>query len=482
MIVTTRVRQHERGLLFRYGDFVRLLPPGTHRFWGRLIDPQRAEVQVVSTLDTRFEHPMLDVLLQYPDVYAAVEVIENSDTQRAIVWKDQRVLCVLGPGRSAFWKTPGKVRVAQYDIESFRFDHRNVQAILQAADASRWLDGVKVDAGEVALLFRDGVLIDRLGEGLHVFWKGTGHVTWKAVSLREQMLDVAGQEIITADKVSLRVNLVLTYLVADPVKSVTASADAGQALYRDAQLALCAAIGTRQLDDLLADKESVGNELRQMIVARAGKLGVTVRSVGLRDIIVPGDMKTLLNQVIAPTKEAGANVIRRREETAAARSQANTAKLLAENPPLARLKELEALQQILAGAKATFVLGNGDLARQVTGLIRLSRRNKSGAGGDRGDWRGRPSHGSFLLPAAQGVARASNKENRMRVSVKDLAVTMELGNNGIELDVFDGQDNHLGDLRIGRGTIEWCKGRTRTGNGVRKTWEQLITFFERQGD
>jgi regulator of protease activity HflC (stomatin/prohibitin superfamily) len=161
----------------------------------------------------------------------------------------------------------------------------------------------------------------------------------------------------------------VTFLVSDPVKSVTASADAGQALYRDAQLALRAAIGTRQLDDLLADKQSVGNELRQMIVALAGELGLTIRNVGLRDIILPGDMKLLLNQVIAATKEAEANVIRRREETAAARSQANTARLLAENPALSRLKELEALQQILAGTKATFVLGNGDLAKQVTGLL-----------------------------------------------------------------------------------------------------------------
>lgn len=369
MFITIRIRQHERGLLFRHGDFVRLLPPGKHRFWGRLISAQRAEVQVVNTLATRFEHPMLDVLLQYPEVYAALEVVENSDTQRAIVWKDNRVLCVLGPGRFAFWKRPAMVRIEQFDINSFRFEHRNVQTILQAADASRWLDGVKVESGEVVLLYRDGVLIDRLGEGLHVYWKGTGHVTWKSVSLREQMLDVAGQEIITADKVSLRVNLVVTFLVSDPVKSVTASADAGQALYRDAQLALRAVIGTRQLDDLLADKESVGNELRQMIVARAGELGLSVRNVGLRDIILPGDMKMLLNQVIAATKEAEANVIRRREETAAARSQANTARLLAENPPLARLKELEALQQILAGAKATFVVGNGDLAKQVTGLL-----------------------------------------------------------------------------------------------------------------
>lgn len=65
----------------------------------------------------------------------------------------------------------------------------------------------------------------------------------------------------------------------------------------------------------------------------------------------------------------------------------------------------------------------------------------------------------------------------MKVSVKDLAVTMELGNKGIELDVYDG-DKHLGDLRIGKATIEWCKGRTRQGNGVQVKWADLVKWFE----
>ena len=113
----------------------------------------------------------------------------------------------------------------------------------------------------------------------------------------------------------------------------------------------------------------MGGELRQELDQRAEAIGLSVRSVGLRDIILPGDMKMILNQVIEAEKQAQANLIRRREETAAARSQANTAKLLAENPVLARMKELEALQEILSGAKATFVLGQGDVVDQVTRLI-----------------------------------------------------------------------------------------------------------------
>lgn len=68
----------------------------------------------------------------------------------------------------------------------------------------------------------------------------------------------------------------------------------------------------------------------------------------------------------------------------------------------------------------------------------------------------------------------------MKVSVKDLSVSMELGNNGIELDVYDNQGKHLGDLRIGRATIEWCRGRVRNGNGNKTDWVALIEWLEQQ--
>lgn len=68
----------------------------------------------------------------------------------------------------------------------------------------------------------------------------------------------------------------------------------------------------------------------------------------------------------------------------------------------------------------------------------------------------------------------------MKVSVKDLAVSMDLGNKGIELDVYDNQDKHLGDLRIGKATLEWCKGKTQNGNGHKVKWTDLIEWFESQ--
>ncbi len=368
MFIKRHIGRYERGLLFRRGDFVRpITGASTYRLW--IWNWRRDRLQIVDTTKTKFEHAQLDLLVRDDRLREQLIVLDLTDAQRALVWKDGRLLSIVGPGRHAFWKTPFQIHVETCDIAEFRFTHPKLQAVLQHPDAVKWLDGVQVEASEDVLLYRDGVLIDRLSEGLHVFWKGTGKVRWKTIDRREQVADVAGQEIMTSDKVSLRVNLIVTYLVSDAVRATQASADFAQALYREAQLVLRAAVGAKSLDLLLADKESVGGEVRAALVSRAEQLGVTVKSVGLRDIILPGDMRVLLNQVVAAQKEAEANLIKRREETAAARSQANTAKLLAENPLLQRLKELELLKDVLADTHATFVLGQGDLTEQLRGLV-----------------------------------------------------------------------------------------------------------------
>lgn len=369
MFLTIRLRKHERGLWFRYGDFVRLAGPGRHWIWSRLWSPARDRVEVVSTLNTKFEHPMLEVLVKEPALREQLEVLELRDEERALVWKDERLAFIVGPGRHAFWTSPAKLRIETFNVNTVRFEHERLEMILAHPEAAKWFNGVIVDAHEEALLFRNGRMVGRLEEGRHIFWRGAGQVTWKSVDRREQTADVAGQEIMTSDKVTLRVNLVVTYQVHDAVAAVTKVSDSAQSLYREAQLVLRAAVGTRTLDAMLADKESIGGEVREALSRRASEFGVTVRSVGLRDIILPGEMKTILNQVITAEKEAQANLIKRREETAAARSQANTARLLAENPVLLRMKELEAVQGILANTKATFIFGSRDVTEQIRGLV-----------------------------------------------------------------------------------------------------------------
>lgn len=363
------VRKHERGLRFRKGDFIAPLGPGQHTLFVPPWDRTLENIEVVDTLKTRFDHPLLEVLARDSELKEHLTLVELTDTQRAVVYRDGRVFQVIGPGKHAYWNAPSEIRVELFDVADVKLAHPRVAQILALPNAAMFVDSFFVGEQERFLIFRDGKLMEIVGPGMHVYWKGNGRITWKAVDLREQTTDVAGQEIITSDKLSLRINLLVNWQVVDVERSVSKVADLGQAIYRESQLALRSAVGTRTLDQLLEGKDAVGREVFGALAERSGELGVAVRSVGLKDIVLPGELKMLLNQVIAATKEAEANLIRRREETAAARSQVNTARLLSENPQLLRLKELELLKDVLSGTQTTFVLGQGDLTDQIRSLV-----------------------------------------------------------------------------------------------------------------
>ena len=128
-------------------------------------------------------------------------------------------------------------------------------------------------------------------------------------------------------------------------------------------------VNARELDVFLTDKDAVAREAEDLVRRRAGDLGLEIVSVGVRDVILPGDMKDLMNKVTEAKKAAEANLIARREETAAMRSQANTAKLLEGNPTLMRLRELEVLEKVAASGKLNVVLGEKGLAERVVNLL-----------------------------------------------------------------------------------------------------------------
>jgi regulator of protease activity HflC (stomatin/prohibitin superfamily) len=130
------------------------------------------------------------------------------------------------------------------------------------------------------------------------------------------------------------------------------------------QMAAREVVATHTLDELLALREALSGSIAQAVAERAAEVGLEVTSFGLKDLILPGEMKALLNRVIEAQKEAEANVILRREETAATRSLAQTARVLAENPLVVRLKELEAYKELAAKVgQVHLVLGEGALDR-----------------------------------------------------------------------------------------------------------------------
>ena len=212
----------------------------------------------------------------------------------------------------------------------------------------------------VGMLIVDGEFVKTLKPGFYAFWKFNRSISVEQVDSRVQPMEVAGQDILSRDKVSLRVNLAVLYQVTDAVTARQALKNPADWLYRELQFALRQAIGARNLDVLLGEKDALDSEIFQSVAEKAAQYGLKVTSVGIKDVILPGDMKEIMNRVVEAEKAAQANVIKRREETAAMRSALNTAKLMADNPTLLRLKELEVLEKVTEKVDRLTVFGGLD--------------------------------------------------------------------------------------------------------------------------
>jgi regulator of protease activity HflC (stomatin/prohibitin superfamily) len=361
-----KIRSYEFGLHFHDGEFRALLTPGWHWIWDLR---GKSRVEVVSQRAPWLVHEKLDMLVRAGVLRDRAAVVDLKDHERALVWVDGRFSHILPPGLFAYWLGQREVRVEIVDARAIRFEHKEFAAIVKATQSHLALDVQNVEAGFVGVLLVDGTIEEILPPGRYAFWKNVAVVKLLPIDLREQALDIAGQDIMTADKVTLRLNALVGYKVVEPRKAVSVADDARQTLYREAQLALREIVGGRELDQLLADKEAVASELKSALATRAAELGLEVLTAGIRDVILPGDMKELFNKVTEAKKAAEANLIARREETAAIRSQANTAKLLAEQPLLMKLRELEALERIAAAGKLNVVLGDKGLADRVINLL-----------------------------------------------------------------------------------------------------------------
>lgn len=347
------IAQHERGLVLRDKKINEILMPGIYWRWNfgpsiEVLDTSKSEISndaILRLLDSQADN---DLQLIEQHFY----VVELSETELALVYQRKALRQVLKSGtRHIYWKDTNGLEIKLVDTkEDYRVDKSLVNILAKRSGIVGLLDQVyatEVGSKQLGLLWVDGELVDALPAGLHAFWKTNRSIKVEHMELRLQNLEIAGQEILTRDKVSLRINLSASYQISDALRARLQLKDYEDYLYRQLQFALREAVGTKTLDSLLADKEALNGELFRSVVKQMAEYGIKVASVGVKDIILPGEMKEILNHVVATEKAAQANVIRRREETAATRSLLNTAKLMEANPTLMRLKEIEALEKVV---------------------------------------------------------------------------------------------------------------------------------------
>ena len=201
------------------------------------------------------------------------------------------------------------------------------------------------------LRYQKGHLERVLEPGSYRYFKGNTHIT--VLDIRPQYEIIAGQEIMSADNIGLKMSIVAHYRIVDPIQAMNNSASYTEAVHLELQMLLRQQAAAHTMDQLLAARSSLGQQLQEAMASRATELGLELIKVEVRDIMLPGELKRVFAKEITARKEGLAALEKARGEHAALRSLANAAHLLDHNPTLIQLRLIQAIED----GKHTIVLG-----------------------------------------------------------------------------------------------------------------------------
>lgn len=362
-----RINVGKVGVITRNGDYKKVLTAGV--YWvglrNSVITFKMDEIYVINT--------SLNIMLNDEKFRNLVEIIEVKDSEIALIYNEDNFNKILTSGRYFFFKGLTNYNITKVDLNNVEVRNDIDLLTLQKDEVKIFVSTFKIEVYEEGLLLIDGKFIKKLEKGTYNFWKSVKDVNVLISDLRQLQMEISGQEILTRDKAALRVNFFTQYRIIDSETALLKNKEFEKQLYILIQLALREFIGTLTLDELLDKKEAVSIYVKENLIDKAKILGIELLDAGIRDVILPGDVKEIMNQVLVAQKKAQANIITRREETASTRNLLNTAKLMEDNNMLFKLKEMEYVEKIAEKIGEITVSGGGQVIDQLKGLFAGSK-------------------------------------------------------------------------------------------------------------
>jgi hypothetical protein len=353
------INAYQVALVFKNGEYKKMLTAGKYWLW------LNEDVYIYNKTVAFNATVELNILLQDAALAEQLIVVNVLDNQIALQYENGLLKQVLNAGRYAFWKGIVHYDFVLADIDKIDIDANISKATLQNKLLATYVRTYNVESYEKALLFADGKYLQVLDAGVYYWWKNNTVITVAKADTRTQQMEINGQEILTKDKATLRLNAQAQYQVTDIEKAALENKEYERQLYVAFQLSIREYLGAYTLDELLANKDAIAPYVLEAVKAKAAALGMEVYGFGIRDVILPGDIREIMNQVLVAEKKAQANVITRREETAGTRSLLNTAKLMEDNAILWKLKEMEYVEKIAEKIGEITINGNGQLVDQL---------------------------------------------------------------------------------------------------------------------
>ena len=355
------IRDNQAGFVLKNGVFQKMITAGTWHF------PKVAGYSVVveemmGELD--YMEVPYQVLSKDAAFLNATVHVEIPDGSVGFIYINGKLTSFAGRKEYVFWNVFDKYEVRIVSMAETLIGAEVTKQMFSLMPKHLYTE-VSVGEGEVGLVYYDNVMQDQLSKGVYRFWNYRHAVSYCVLDMKQKELDIVGQEILTKDKIGIRMNVACMYKIRDAVEFVAAISDLKGQLYPAVQLVIREIVGNYRLDEILEAKEQISREIYEALKGREEMFCVNFLTAGIKDIILPGEIREIMNSVLMAEKAAQANVIARREEVASTRSLLNTAKLMDENQTLYKLKELEYLERICEKVGEISVNGNVGIMEQL---------------------------------------------------------------------------------------------------------------------
>ncbi len=363
MMKRVRINKGKVGLVFKNGDYIKTITNGVYWLYPfysiRIYDMEKPFTTDVA----------LELLMHDNALMSLLHIVKVKDSEIALHLVNGNFVGLLEAGEHAFWKSVKDHSFIMVDLSKVEITEDIPKNLFKRPEFYKFIRVYRVEAYEKGLLFINDEFVKELNHGVHYFWNNDIPLAVMKADMRQCQMEVSGQELLTHDKAALRMSFFASYKVVDAIKALTENQDYTKQLYVAIQLALREYVGTLTLDEILEKKEEVSGFVLRAVKEKSENFGVEMIDGGLRDVILPGDVREIMNQVLIAQKKAQANVITRREETASMRSLLNTAKLMEDNNMLYKLKEMEYVEKIADKINNISLSGGGQVIDQLKGIF-----------------------------------------------------------------------------------------------------------------
>lgn len=305
------------------------------------------------------------MILENKTLKSMVDFIEVLHNEVLIIYKNNQIYDSFYNKNVMIWKNSAQLKAVKFDLNSTEeiknLTKREID-ILRKSGATRIISVAPYFEG---ILFKNNEFDSVLKAGEYQFYNNETKISMVSFDMRPQTIEISGQEILTKDKAQLRINFMVNYQITDLLNAYQSNKDFEKMIYQAIQLGLREFIGNMNFDDLMSDKNSVTNYIIQKYQAQFQEIGLKLIDAGMKDIILPGEIREIMNRVLIAEKTAQTNSITRREETASTRSLLNTAKLMEENETLWKLKEMEYIEKIADKVGEISISGGSNVLNEL---------------------------------------------------------------------------------------------------------------------